>query len=91
MTGKLVQKGYLTNLYGFMVYSSARVQGDNVNGWHAIACNRNWLTFADKVLEAGIEEDLIGNFGAAYKDLYVYGAHVTDNRLRFAAELFCTG
>lgn len=88
---ELVKAGFLTELYGFKVMSSARVQGDNVNGFHAIACNRNWLTFADKILEAGIEEDLIGNFGSAYKDLYVYGGHVTDNRLRFAAELFCTG
>jgi len=42
-------------------------------------------------LEAGIEEDQIGNFGSAFKDLYVYGAKVTDNRLKFAAELYCTG
>lgn len=87
----LVKKGFLTQLYGFNIMSSARVQGDNVNGFHAIACNRNWLTFADKVLESGMEEDQIGNFGSAYKDLYVYGAHVTDNRLKFATELFCTG
>jgi hypothetical protein len=87
----LVKKGFLTQLYGFNIMSSARVQGDNTNGFHAIACNRNWLTFADKMLQVGIEEDLIGNFGSAYKDLYVYGGHVTDNRLRFAAELFCTG
>ena len=88
---ELVKKGFLNELQGFTIIQSARVQGDNVNGWHVIACNRNWLTFADKVLEVGMEEDLIGNFGTAYKDLYVYGAHVTDNRLRFAAELLCTG
>jgi hypothetical protein len=87
----LVVKGFMTELLGFKVIKSPRVQGDNVNGYHCIAANRNWLTFADKVLEVGIEEDQIGNFGSAFKDLYVYGAKVTDNRLIFAAELFCTG
>jgi hypothetical protein len=86
---ELVKRGYITDLVGFKVFSSARVQGDNTNGWHCLAIQRNWLTFADKVLEVGMEEDLIGNFGAAYKDLYVYGAKVADNRRKFAAEFFC--
>jgi len=87
----LIVKGFMTELLGFMIIKSPRVLGDNVNGYHCIAANRNWLTFADKVLEAGIEEDQIGNFGVAFKDLYVYGAKVTDNRLKFAAEFYCTG
>jgi hypothetical protein len=87
----LVVKGFMTELLGFVIIKSPRVQGDNTNGYHCIAANRNWLTFADKVLEVGIEEDQIGNFGSAFKDLYVYGAKVTDNRLPFAAELFATG
>ena len=48
------------------------------------------MTYAEKVLEARIEEDLIGDFGAAYKDLFVYGAKVTDPRRHFATELFAT-
>jgi len=87
----LIVKGLMAELQGFKVIKSARVLGDNVNGYHCIAANRNWLTFADKVLEVGIEEDQIGNFGSAFKDLYVYGAKVTDNRLKFAAEFFVTG
>jgi hypothetical protein len=87
----LIVKGFMTELQGFKIIKSARVLGDNTNGFHCIAANRNWLTFADKVLEVGIEEDQIGNFGSAFKDLYVYGAKVTDNRLKFAAELFVTG
>jgi hypothetical protein len=87
----LVVKGFMTELLGFKIIKSPRVVGDNTNGYHCIAANRNWLTFADKVLEVGIEEDQIGNFGSAFKDLYVYGAKVTDNRLKFAAELFVTG
>ena len=88
---ELVKKGFITMLAGFKVFSSARLTGDNTNGYHALAIQKNWKTFADKVLEAEIEEQLIGNFGAAYKDLYVYGAVTKDNRRKFAAELFCTG
>jgi uncharacterized protein YcfJ len=88
---ELVKKGFITQLAGFKIFSSARLSGDNTNGYHALAIQRNWQTFADKVLEAEVEETLIGNFGIAYKDLYVYGSKVKDNRRKFAAELFCTG
>lgn len=90
---ELVKKGFITELVGFKIFkaSGQRVAGDNVNGWHVIAGQRNWNTFADKVLQVGMEEDLIGNFGSAYKDLYVYDCKVTDNRLKFATELLCTG
>lgn len=88
---ELVKKGFITEIAGFRVFSSARLTGDNTNGYHALAIQKNWQTFADKVLEAEIEETLIGNFGAAYKDLYVYGSYTKDNRRKFAAELFCTG
>jgi hypothetical protein len=87
----LIVKGLMTELQGFKVIKSPRVLGDNTNGYHCIAATGDWLTFADKVLEVGIEEDQIGNFGSAFKDLYVYGAKVTDNRLKFAAELYVTG
>jgi hypothetical protein len=86
---ELVKKGFINMVGGFAIYSSARLTGDNTNGYHALAIQKNWQTFADKVLESEIEETLIGNFGAAYKDLYVYGSHVKDNRRKFACELFC--
>jgi hypothetical protein len=86
---ELVKKGYINSIGGFMIFSSARLTGDNTNGYHALAIQKNWQTFADKVLESEIEETLIGNFGAAYKDLYVYGSKVKDNRRKFACELFC--
>ena len=39
-----------------------------------------------EVLDARMEEDLIGDFGTAYKDLFVYGAKVKDiNRHQAAA------
>lgn len=84
----LIQRGYLTELAGFKIFRSTRLTGDNTNGYHCLAGHPSWLTFADKVLETGIEEDLIGNFGSAYKDLYVYGAKTADERRKFGAELF---
>lgn len=86
----LVKKGLLTELLGFKVFSSNRVDGNNTNGFHVVAAHKSWLTFADKMLEAGMEEDLIGNFGSAYKDLFVYGAKVADERRKFAAHAFVT-
>jgi len=84
----LVQKGMITELQGFKVFKSNRLTGDNTDGYRVLAGHSNWMTFAEKLLEADIEEDLIGNFGSAYKDLFVYGAKVTDARRHFAAQGF---
>jgi hypothetical protein len=84
----LVIQGFITELEGFKVFKSNRVAGDNTNGYHVIAGQKGFLTFADKALEVGMEEDLIGNFGSAYKDLFVYGAKVADARRNFAATAF---
>jgi hypothetical protein len=85
---ELIKRGFITEIAGFKVFQSTRLTGDNTNGYRVLAGHPAWLTFADKQLEAGMEEDLIGNFGMAYKDLYVYGAKVADNRRKFAAEGF---
>ncbi len=85
---ELVKQGMLAELLGFKIFVSNRVAGDNTNGFHVIAGHKSFLTFADKALEVGMEEDLIGNFGSAYKDLFVYGAKVTDARRKFAAHAF---
>ena len=85
---EMVKMGLLTELVGFKVFRSNRVAGDNTNGYHVIAAHKSWLTFGDKLLESGAEEDLIGNFGMAYKDLFVYGAKVADERRKFAAHAF---
>jgi hypothetical protein len=85
---ELVKKGFITELQGFKVFKSNRLTGDNTDGFRILAGHPNWCTFAEKLLEADIEEDLIGDFGSAYKDLFVYGAKVTDARRHFAAELF---
>jgi hypothetical protein len=84
----LVQKGFITELQGFKVFKSNRLTGNNTDGYHVIAGHKNWLTFAEKVLDARMEEDLIGDFGTAYKDLFVYGGKVKDINRHQAAELF---
>lgn len=86
----LVGKGFIGMLLGFKLFVSNRLTGDNTNGYRVLAGHPGWLTFAEKVLDARMEEDLIGDFGAAYKDLFVYGAKVKDARRHFAAEGFFT-
>ena len=81
----LVKKGFITELQGFKVFKSNRLTGNNTDGYHIIAGHPMWMTFAEKVLDARMEEDLIGDFGTAYKDLFVYGAKVTDARRHMAA------
>lgn len=86
---ELIKKGMVTMLLGMKVFVTNRLTGNNTDGFHCLAGHPNWMTFAEKLLEVGIE-DLIGNFGKAYKDLFVYGAKVTDSRRHYAAELFAT-
>lgn len=86
----LIKRGYQGQLLGFDVFVSNRLTGDNTSGYHCLAIQKNWITMAEKVLEVRMEEDLPGDFGTAYKDLFVYGAKVTDSRRHFAAEGFFT-
>lgn len=86
----LVQKGFIGMLLGFKVFISNRLTGNNTDGYHCLAGHPNWMTFAEKLLQADIEEEIKGNFGTAYKDLFVYGAKVADARRSFAAEGFWT-
>ena len=75
------------SLAGFKIYESPRVIGDSSNGWHIMAGHKSAITFALGLTETGME-DLIGNFGKAYKSLYVYGAKVVDERRKALTELF---
>lgn len=90
---KLVLNGRFTNariggtMAGFELFKSARVNGDSVNGWHVLAGHKSAITFAMGFVETGME-DLIGNFGKAYKSLNVYGAKVIDERRKALTELF---
>jgi hypothetical protein len=84
----LVIKGFVNELEGFKVIKTNRLTGDNTNGYRIIAGHKSFLTFADKALEVGMEEDLPGDFGSAYKDLFVYGGKVTDERRKFGTTAF---
>lgn len=86
----LVKRGYMGELQGFKLFKSNRLTGNNTDGYHAIGGHQNWVTFAEKVLDARMEEDIIGDFGTAYKDLFVYGAKVKDIMRHQAVELFAT-
>ena len=85
---ELVKRGFITELQGFKVFKSNRLTGDNTDGFRVLAGHPSWMTFAEKLLTATMEEDLPGDFGTAYKDLFVYGAKVTDSRRHFATEGF---
>ena len=87
---ELVKKGFITELLGFKVFKTNRLTGDNTDGYRVLAGHPNWVTFAEKLLSADIAEDLLNNFGTAYKDLFVYGAKIADPRRHFAAEGFWT-
>lgn len=86
----LKQKGYIGQLVGFDVFVSNDLAGDNTDGYKILGGHKNWMTFAEKVLQARIEEDLIGDFGYAFKDLFVYGAKVPDVRRAQAASMLAT-
>ncbi len=84
----LVKKGYMGELQSFKLFKSNRLTGNNTDGYHCILGHKNWMTFAEKVLDARMEEDLPGDFGTAYKDLFVYGAKVKDIARHQAVEGF---
>jgi len=87
---ELVKRGFITMLQGFKVFQSNRLTGNNTDGYRVLAGHSNWLTFAETVLNVRMEEDLPGDFGTAYKDLFVYGAKVTDSRRHMATEGYWT-
>jgi len=76
-------------LKGFEIFQSPYVVGSGTadDGWHILAGHKSAITFAMGFVETGME-DLIGNFGKAYKSLNVYGAKVPDERRKALAELF---
>jgi hypothetical protein len=85
----VVKNGLIGHIAGFDVIECEQVPGDNVNGYHCIGNYKSWCTMAMAFVETGIE-DLIGDFGKAYKGLTVYGAKVIDERRKCGAELFVT-
>ena len=85
---EVVKRGLLGMISGFTVYQSEQVAGDNTDGYRVLGIHKSWMAFAMAFKESGTE-DLIGDFGSAYKGLNVYGAKVFDERRKAGAELFC--
>jgi hypothetical protein len=86
-----VLNGMLSGQFaGFNVYevSEDRIDGDNTNGYHCLGGHKSAICFAMGLTRNQVEQDIIGNFGKAYKSLYVYGAKVADERRKALVELF---
>lgn len=81
-----IANGFVTRIAGFNLYENEELDGDNTNGYWAVAGHRSAITFAMAFVETGLE-DLKGNFGKAYKGLNVYGAKVVDERRKALAAL----
>jgi len=85
----VVQKGLLGWISGFQVYQNERVAGNNTTGYYIMAGHKSAITFVMEYQQSAIEEDIIGDFGKAYKGLVVYGAKVADERRKALAYLWC--
>jgi len=83
----VVQKGLNGWISGFQVFQNQQVSGNNTTGYYIMAGHKSAITFAMEFKETGIE-DLIGNFGKAYKGLIVYGAKILDERRKALAYMW---
>lgn len=86
-----IQNGKLSNDYaGFQIFEvpSNRVGGNKTTGFHVLGGHKSAICFAMGLTENEVEQQLIGNFGKAYKSLYVYGAKVPDERRKALVEGF---
>jgi len=81
----VVKRGLLGYVAGFKIYQNEQVYGNNTDGYRVLAGHKSWCTFAIAFTESGVE-DLIGDFGKAYKGLTTYGSKVADERRKCAAE-----
>lgn len=87
--GEVVKNGKVGMIDGMSVYVNEQVAGDNSTGYYVLFGHKSFITFALGFVESGVE-DLIGNFGKAYKGLTVYGGKVADERRKMGGVLFAT-
>lgn len=80
----VVQKGLIGEISGLQVFQNERVAGDNTTGYYILAGHKSAITFVMEFKETGVE-DLVGDFGKAYKGLVVYGAKILDERRKALA------
>jgi hypothetical protein len=84
----VVKRGLIGMISGFNVYENQQVSGNNTTGYYIMAGHISAITFFMEYKETGIE-DLVGDFGKAYKGLVVYGAKILDERRKALAYLWC--
>lgn len=84
----VVKRGMIGTISGMTVYENQQVSGNNTTGYYILAGHISAITFYMEYRETGIE-DLVGNFGKAYKGLIVYGAKILDERRKALAYLWC--
>ena len=87
-----VLNGMLSGQFaGFNIYevSEDRIDGTNTSttGYHCLGGHKSAICFAMGLTRNQIEQDIIGNFGKAYKSLYVYGAKVADERRKALVDI----
>jgi hypothetical protein len=87
--GEVVKNGKIGMIDGMAIYINEQVAGDNTSGYKVLFGHKSFITFALGFVESGVE-DLIGNFGKAYKGLTVYGGKVADERRKMGGMLFAT-
>jgi hypothetical protein len=84
----VIKKGLIGQVSGFTVYENEQVSGNSTTGYYIMAGHKSAITFGQVFSETGIE-DLVGNFGKAYKGLVVGGGKVIDERRKALAYMFC--
>lgn len=84
---EVIANGEIGKVAGFTVYENEEVAGDSTTGFWCLAGHKSAIVFAMAFTETGVE-DLIGNFGKAYKGLSTYGGKVVDRRRKALASMF---
>lgn len=83
----VIANGFMGKIAGFNLYENEQVAGDGTNGYHCLGGHKSAIVFAMAFTESGIE-DLLKNFGKAYKGLNCYGAKIVDRRRQALVEGF---
>ena len=84
---EVIANGEIGKVAGFTVYENEEVAGDSTTGFWPLAGHKSAIVFAMAFTETGTE-DLLANFGKAYKGLNCYGGKVVDRRRTALASMF---
>jgi len=83
----VVLGGEIGRVAGFKIYQSVNVSGSATKGWHCLAGQKSFITFAHAFKETRIV-DAESNFAKRYQGLNIYGAKVTIERRKAGADAF---